>query len=108
MKETEKGEFNYRPARMESNNALDPLQVFDDFFGAFSLTESREHLERFYSMTVEASASLGDDGEEAARNLYFYHQSEMLLEAAWLINEERNARQMKEVAELLAQKLNEK
>jgi hypothetical protein len=75
-----------RPSRMESRNIENPLEAFDEYFRSFSLEDCRNHLWELYERCVMCYASQQTVHDDAATILFFYTHTEMLVEAAWLIN----------------------
>jgi hypothetical protein len=86
MNSEELAELNYRPSRMQFVGAQNPKQAIDYFFDSFTLQECREILWDLYAKCVLCYDSEGTHHDDAARKVHFYEYAEMLIEAAWLIN----------------------
>jgi len=93
MRKEEYKELNYRPSRMESNNIDKPYEALEEFFRSFTLEDCRNHLWELYTRCVMSYKSEETIHDDAAGILFFFSQAEMLVEAAWLLN---NARQRKQ------------
>lgn len=75
-----------RPSRMQENKSSTPEEALASFFDSFTLEECRMHLWELYERCVISYASEHTVYETAADILFFYTQTEMLMEAAWLMN----------------------
>lgn len=83
-------ELHYRQSRMQENNVFSPLEVVDSFFSNFTLQEARAYLWDFYHSCVCYYCREGTQHENAAQAIFFYTETEMLIEAAWLIRNEKS------------------
>jgi hypothetical protein len=89
MTKKEKKQLTRRPSRMEANNIETPHEALSHFFSSFTLEDCRLHLWELYERCVISYSSEKTEHEEASVILFFYTQTEMLIEAAWLINNKR-------------------
>ena len=78
-------ELHYRQSRMEENNVFSSMEAVDSFFSNFTLQEARNHLWDFYHSYVGYYCREGIHHDNAAQAIFFYTETEMLIEAAWLI-----------------------
>jgi hypothetical protein len=86
MTNEEYTQLTRRSSRMESRNIENPLEAFDEYFRSFSLEDCRNHLWELYERCVMSYANQQTVHDDAATILFFYTHTEMLVEAAWLIN----------------------
>jgi hypothetical protein len=96
MTREENEQLTRHPSRMETNNVGAPHEAFDHFFNFFTLEDCRRHLWELYEHCVMCYSSEQTVHEDASRILFFYTQTEMLIEAAWLINNRRQRSRRKE------------
>jgi len=96
MKREENKQLTRRPSRMEANNIGTPHEAIDHFFISFTLEDCRHHLWELYERCVMCYSSEQTFHEEASTILFFYTHTEMLMEAAWLINNKRKRKKEKE------------
>jgi|SRR5579863_3459213 len=82
-------ELTRRPSRMEKNNIRSAYEAFDHFFSFFTLEDCRNHLWELYERCVMCYSAEKTVQDEASVILFFYTSAEMLMEAAWLINNKR-------------------
>lgn len=75
-----------RLSRMEMNNVDQPSEVLYSYFSCFTLEDCRLYLWEMYEGWVMSFAREETAHEMASVMIFFYTQTEMLLEAAWLIN----------------------
>ncbi len=86
MTNNEHKQLTHRDSRMEANNISRPYDAIDEFFSSFTLEDCRHHLWELYTRCVLSYTSEGTEHDEATTILFFYTHTEMLVEAAWLIN----------------------
>ena len=89
--------MTYRQSRMEAVGISTPKEAFDCFFESFTLEECRELLWDFYSRCVLCYDTEKTVHENASRSLYFYTSTEMLFEAAWLLNNKNKRKKSKQM-----------
>jgi hypothetical protein len=95
MKKEENDQLTRRPSRMELNHMATPYEAFEQYFDSFSLDDCRSHLWTLYERSVLSYTRELTHQENAMSTLYFYTQTEMMVEAAWLINQNRLRRKEK-------------
>lgn len=83
-----------RPSRMQSGNINDPKDALESFFSSFTLDDCRNYLWELYERCVMSYARERTVHETAPDILFFYTHTEMLIEAAWLMNN-KHKRKMK-------------
>lgn len=86
MTKEELDQLTYRASRMEINNVDDPYLAVEDFFSCFPLAECREHLWELYEGWVNYHKEESPGIDDPAIILFYYTHLEMLIEAAWLLN----------------------
>lgn len=96
MTREENEQLTRRPSRMETNNVAAPHEAIDHFFSFFTLEDCRHHLWELYERCIMCYSSEQTVHEDASTMLFFYTQTEMLIEAAWLINNRRQRNKGKE------------
>lgn len=79
---------------MQSSNIDNPKDALESFFSSFTLDDCRNNLWELYERCVMSYAREHTVHETASDILFFYTHTEMLMEAAWLINN-KNKRKMK-------------
>ena len=89
MTKSEYKELTKRPSRMESNNVEKPYEAIEAYFDSFSLQDCRHHLWELYEHCVICYTREATQHDEASGILFFYTHTEMLIEAAWLINNKK-------------------
>ena len=95
MSKSEYKELTRRLSRMESKNVEKPYDAIEEFFSSFSLQDCRYHLWELYERCVMCYAREGTEHDEASDILFFYTHTEMLIEAAWLINNKKAKKRKK-------------
>ncbi|HVU85428.1 MAG TPA: hypothetical protein VHC50_11345 [Puia sp.] len=95
MTEKEKRLLTYRPSRMEDINVSTPKEALETFFNCFTLEKSRALLWELYERCVLSYESEGTEPDSASDTLFFYMYTEMLLEAAWIINNRQKEKGLK-------------
>jgi hypothetical protein len=96
MRKEEYDQLTHRPSRMEVNNVETSREAIYHFFNSFTLEDCRHHLWELYERCVMSYSSEQTIHEEASTILFFYTHTEMLIEAAWLINNKHRRKQKKE------------
>ena len=86
MKKKEQQILTYRAPRLQANNISTPKDALESFFSSFTLEDGRNHLWELYERCILSYAREQAVHKTAADILFFYTQMEMLLEAAWLMN----------------------
>ncbi len=71
---------------MQSSNIDNPKDALESFFSSFTLDDCRNYLWELYERCVMSYAREHTVHETASDMLFFYTHTEMLIEAAWLIN----------------------
>jgi hypothetical protein len=89
MTKEEYEQLTRRPSRMEINNLETPYEAIYHFFNSFTLEDCRSNLWELYERCVMSYSAEGTDHDGASSMLFFYTHTEMLIEAAWLINNKR-------------------
>ena len=95
MTENEKRLLTYRPSRMQDMNVSGPKEAFEVFFDCFTLEKSRNLLWELYERCVLSYGMDGTEHDSACDSLNFYMYTEMLLEAAWTINNKQKRKERK-------------
>ncbi len=72
--------------RMELNKVDQPSEALYSYFSCFTLEDCRLYLWELYEGWVMSFAREEAAHEMASVMIFFYTQTEMLLEAAWLMN----------------------
>jgi hypothetical protein len=86
MKSKDLKKINYRPSRMEANYIKNPYKATEHFFSFFTLQDCRHNLWELYERCVMSYSREGTEHNEVSNILFFYTLSEMLYEAAWIID----------------------
>lgn len=86
MTAEEYDQLTYRPSRMEINNIDNPHVAIADFYSCFPLAECRAHLWELYEGWVMYNKGESPGIDDPATILFYYTHLEMLIEAAWLLN----------------------
>lgn len=89
MKKEEYRELTRRVSRMNAKKAASPYEALGDYFDSFTLEDCRNNLWELYERCVMSYAHEKSTHDEAAKMLFFYTHTEMLVEAAWLLNNKR-------------------
>lgn len=76
-------EWHHRPLRLTTEELVNPYLVLADFFNFCTLEESRNHLHEWLY------ASFYDPERENGCFMYVYEQTERLIEACWVIMENK-------------------
>lgn len=95
MTENEQKLLTHRSSRMQANNISRPKDAFESFFSCFTLDDCRNHLWELYERCVMSYAREHTEHDTASDILFFYRHTEMLLEAAWLINNKQKRKRRK-------------
>jgi hypothetical protein len=74
-----------QPLRLNKEQKLDPLQVFNEFFQCYHLNEIREILWEWLTEVVSSPRSISSDSIERGNHMYFYEKMEELIEAAYVM-----------------------
>ena len=69
-----------------------PHQVFDDFFNAFHLQQARAELWQWLIVALGSECGEYDDAKSRSNLIAFYEILESLVEAAWIIDQNRKAK----------------
>jgi hypothetical protein len=75
--------------RLGMEERKEPLRVFERFFGDYRLYEWRHHLWTMVEACLTTDCIEFGEGEDRANLLLRYEDLEKLLEAAWLIWQQR-------------------
>ena len=95
MTENEHALLTHRDSRMQANNISRPKDAFESFFNCFTLEDCRNHLWELYERCVMSYAQEHTEHDTASDILFFYTHTEMLIEAAWLINNKQERKRRK-------------
>ena len=77
-------------SRLQQKNLKDPLEAIDVYFSDISLTVTRRQLWELYQGWVMSERARNCDPNLPANLLFFYTHLEMLVEAAWLLHNNKN------------------
>jgi transcription initiation factor IIE alpha subunit len=81
--------LTYRPSRLATEHIQKPEEAFEDYFSCFTLQDCRRHLWELYERCVMSYHREHTYHEDASDILLFYKYTEMIVEAAWLINNKK-------------------
>jgi hypothetical protein len=78
-------EFYNQPVRLTEEQRENPVNVLDEFFADYSLSEVRDILNTNSEVCLTSDLHPFDVGEGRANFIYFQQKVELLLEAAFVI-----------------------
>jgi hypothetical protein len=73
------------PLRLNKEQRLDPLQVFNEFFHCYHLNETRQICWEWLTEVVSSSRSISNESLDRCNHMFFYEKIEELIEAAFII-----------------------
>jgi len=76
-----------QPLRLTEEQLNNPISVFNDFFQAYHLNETREVLWEWLLAIISSAGSISSDPLERSNHIYFYEKLEEIIEAAFLLKE---------------------
>ena len=76
-----------QPLRLSEEERLNPRLVIENFFESYHLQEVREMLWSWMVEIVSSSRSIAQDAKQRNDHIYFYEKIEILVEAAFLMNQ---------------------
>jgi fido (protein-threonine AMPylation protein) len=79
-------EFYNQPVRLTEEQQENPVNVLDEFFTDYSLSEVRDMLNTNSEVCLTSDVHPYDVGEGRANLIYFQQKMELLLEAAFVIS----------------------
>jgi hypothetical protein len=81
--------FNNSPVRLSKEERKHPAKVVNYFFGAYHLHEIRQQLGAMTEVSLTKENSHYDSAKERDSLLWLYYQVESLIEAAWIIDQQK-------------------
>ena len=80
-------EWHNQPLRLSEDELNNPKLTIENFFECYRLQEVRQILWNWMVEVVSSSRSISQDGQQRNDHIYFYEKMELLIEAAFLINQ---------------------
>lgn len=80
-------EWHNQPLRLSEDELNNPKLTIENFFECYRLQEVRQILWTWMVEVVSSSRSISQDGQQRNDHIYFYEKMELLIEAAFLINQ---------------------
>lgn len=84
-----------QPLRLNKEQKVNPLLIFDEFFQCYHLNETRQLLWDWLTEVITSSRSISNDSNERENHMFFYEKMEELIEAAFIIKKRANKQQRK-------------
>ena len=91
MKAYQRTSLYNQPVRLTQEQMADPDSVLNDFFSWYHLDDLRQMLWEWMQAAMITDNGIYETSKERSNLLFFYRNMELLVEAAYLIRQQRNA-----------------